>query len=106
MEVRITAANFQEEVLGSKIPALVDFWAEWCAPCRMVAPVLEEIAREYKDKIKVCKVNVDEASDIASEYGVMSIPTLALFKDREIVDKAVGVVPKTDLAKMIDRHIK
>lgn len=106
MEVKITAANFRNEVLESELPCLVDFWAEWCAPCRMVAPVLEEIAREYKGKIKVCKLNVDEASEIASEYGVMSIPTLMFFKDKEIVDKTIGAVPKTDLAKMIDRHIK
>ena len=79
MEVEVNDANFKQEVLESELPCLVDFWAVWCGPCQMVAPVLEEIAKEYKGKLKVCKLNVDEAPDISSEYQVMSIPNLIIF---------------------------
>ena len=105
MEVKVNDANFKEEVLESDIPALVDFWAEWCGPCLMVAPVLKEIAKEYKGKLKVCKVNVDEAPNTASKYGVMSIPTLAIFKNGKVVDKVVGALPKTELEPKIKKHI-
>ncbi len=105
MEVEVTDANFREEVLESNLPVLVDFWAVWCAPCSMVAPVVEEIAKEYDGKLKVCKLNVDEAPATASEYGVMSIPTLAVFKNGQIVEKLIGAVPKTTLEEKIKPHI-
>ncbi|MCK4437315.1 thioredoxin [bacterium] len=105
MEVEVTDANFKEEVLDSNLPVLVDFWAVWCAPCSMVAPVVEEIAKEYEGKLKVCKLNVDEAAAAASEYGIMSIPTLAIFKNGQIVEKIIGAVPKTALEEKIKPHI-
>lgn len=105
MEVTVNDANFKKEVLESDIPALVDFWAEWCGPCRMVAPVLKEIAKEYEGKLKVCKVNVDDAPNTASEYGIMSIPTLAIFKNGQVVDQVVGALPKSELEPTIKRHI-
>jgi len=105
MEVTVNDSNFKEEVLESDIPALVDFWAQWCGPCLMVAPVLKEIAEEYKGKLKVCKVNVDDAPNTASKYGVMSIPTLAIFKDGKVVDKVVGALPKAELEPTIKKHI-
>lgn len=105
MEVNVTDADFKKEVLESDIPVLVDFWAEWCAPCKMVAPVVAEIAKDYEGKLKVCKVSVDEAQKSASEYGVMSIPTLILFKGGEVADTIVGLVPKAKLAAMIDPHL-
>ena len=106
MEVKVNDANFKEEVLESDIPALVDFWAEWCGPCLMVAPVLKEIAKEYKGKLKVCKVNVDEAPNTASKYGVMSIPTLAIFKNGKVVDRVVGALPKAELESVIKKQIE
>lgn len=105
METKVADANFKQEVLESNIPALVDFWAPWCGPCQMIAPVVEEIAREYHGKLKVCKLNVDEAPQTASNYGIMSIPTLAIFKNGEIVDKILGAVPKTELEAAIRPHI-
>ena len=105
MEITITDTNFEQEVLKSDIPVLVDFWAQWCAPCHMVAPAVEEIAKEYKGKLKVCKLNVDEAPDTASRYGIMSIPTLAIFKDGKVTDKVVGVLPKSELETTIKQHI-
>ena len=105
MEVTVNDANFKKEVLESNIPALVDFWAQWCGPCLMVAPVVEEIAQEYKGKLKVCKVNVDEAPNTASKYGIMSIPTLAIFKNGKVADKVVGALPKSELEPTIKRHI-
>ena len=105
MEVEITDENFKEEVLESNLPVLVDFWAVWCAPCLMVAPVVEEIAKEYEGKLKVCKLNVDEAPEAASQYGIMSIPTLAVFKNGQVVEKVIGAVPKTTLEEKIKPHI-
>ena len=105
MEVKITDSNFKQEVLESKILVLVDFWAEWCGPCRMVAPAVEAIAKKYKEKLKVCKLNVDEAPKTASEYDIMSIPTLAIFKNGEVVDKIIGVVPKEELVSKIKLYI-
>jgi len=94
MEVVVTDENFKAEVLDAKIPVLVDFWAEWCMPCKMIAPTVEAIAKEYEGKLKVCKLNVDDAPVTATQYRVMSIPTLLLFKNGKVVDKTVGVVPK------------
>ena len=105
MEVKITDTNFKQEVLESEIPVLVDFWAEWCGPCHMVAPVIEEISKEYQNKLKVCKLNVDEAPKTSTEYDIMSIPTLMVFKDGKAVDKVIGAVPKPKIEAAIKPHI-
>ena len=105
METRVNDENFKQEVLESDVPTLVDFWADWCMPCHMVAPVVEEIAREYQGKLKVCKLNVDEARNTASNYGIMSIPTLAIFKNGKVADKIVGALSKTELEKVIKPHL-
>ena len=101
----ISGANFDAEVLKNQQPVLVDFWASWCGPCRMVAPVVEELAVEYEGKLKVVKVNIDEEMSIARDYRVVSIPTLMMFKDGRLVDKTVGALPKDDLADMIEKYI-
>ena len=100
MAKEITTANFETEVLKSEKPVLIDFWATWCGPCKMLAPTVSEIADEYEGKVKVCKLDVDQAMDIAMSYGVASIPTLILFKDGESVKKSVGVVSKTEIEAM------
>lgn len=105
METRVNDGNFEQEVLEADIPVLVDFWAEWCMPCLMVAPVVEEMAKEYQGKLKVCKLNVDEAPSIASGYGIMSIPSLVIFKKGKAVDKVVGALPKSELEKAIKPHL-
>lgn len=105
MEINVNDKNFEEEVLKSDIPVLVDFWAPWCGPCRMVGPVVEEIAEEFQGKLKVCKVNVDEAPLVASKYGVMSIPTLAVIKNGEVVGKVTGALPKRALETLFKPHI-
>ena len=105
MEIEVNDRNFKKEVLGSNIPALVDFWAPWCMPCRMVAPVVKQVAKEYQGRLKVCKVNVDKAPNTASSYGIMSIPTLTIFKEGNAVDKILGAVPKAELEAAIKPHI-
>ncbi|MCE5193663.1 MAG: thioredoxin [Candidatus Cryosericum sp.] len=105
-EIVATTANFQSEVLSSKLPVLVDFWAAWCPPCRMIAPVVTEIASDYAGKLRVARLNVDENQEIAARYGVMSIPTLALFKDGVVVDQVVGAVPKRTITAKIDALLK
>ncbi|MDD5019316.1 MAG: thioredoxin [Candidatus Omnitrophica bacterium] len=100
--VHLSDENFKKEVLESKTPCLVDFWAEWCGPCRRVAPVVEEIADEFQGRVKVAKLNVDEGSKTASAYGVMSIPTLMFFKDGKVVEQIVGAVAKQELAAKIE----
>lgn len=97
MQVQITKSNFENEVLQSSIPVLVDFWAEWCMPCKMIAPVLEELDREYDGKLKIAKLNVDEESDLATRYNVVSIPTLFLFKDGKVVKQQIGAAPRTKI---------
>lgn len=100
-EITLTKDNFQQEVLESDIPVLVDFWAVWCGPCKMLAPVIEEIAAEYEGKVKVGKVNIDDEQQLAMQYGIMSIPTVILFKDGQAVDKSIGVVPKESIVAML-----
>jgi thioredoxin 1 len=100
-EVEITNANFDIEVAKSGTPVLVDFWASWCNPCRMIAPSIEAIAREYKGKIKVGKVDVDAQAEVASKFGIVSIPTLILFKDGKEAAKRVGALPKSDIEAML-----
>lgn len=105
MEIIVNDANFEVEVLNSELPVLIDFWAPWCAPCNMVAPVVEEIANEYVGKLKVCKINVDEAPGVSRQYGIRAIPTLMVFKGGEMVDQQVGVVPKEVLVTKITPYI-
>jgi thioredoxin 1 len=101
-EMNITKENFEAEVMNSNKPVLIDFWAPWCGPCRMLSPTISEIAEEYGDKVKVCKVNVDEQGELASTFGVMSIPTLVVIKEGKIVNSAVGVRPKDQIVNMFN----
>ena len=100
-EITITAANFEQEVMNSPIPVLVDFWATWCGPCRMIAPALEEIAREQAGKIKVGKVNVDEEMELAMQFGITSIPTLMVFRNGQLVNQALGAMPKAQIEALL-----
>jgi len=93
----VNSQNFESEVLKSNIPVLVDFYATWCGPCKMIAPTVEQLAAEFAGKVKVVKLDVDEASDIASQYSIMSVPTLMFFKDGKVVDKVLGAQPKAAL---------
>ncbi len=103
--VHLTDANFKKEVLESGATCLVDFWAEWCGPCLRVAPIIEELAEEYKGRVKVAKVNVDNGPKTATAYGVMSIPTLMFFKDGQVVEQIIGAVDKTELKSKIEEHL-
>jgi len=103
--LHFTEQNFENEVLKSDSPVLVDFWAEWCGPCKMIAPVIEEIATEFEGKIKIGKVNVVEAQGIATKYGIMSIPTLMVFKDGAIVDQIVGALGKEQLSSRLNQYL-
>ena len=105
MALEITRENFEKEVIQSDKPVLVDFWAPWCGPCKMVAPIIDEVAKEYEGKVKVAKVNIDDASDIASQYNVMSIPTLMIFKGGTILTQTVGAVSKDELVKLLTPHL-
>lgn len=100
--VYVDDLNFESEVLNSNIPVLVDFWAEWCPPCRMITPIIEELATEYKGKIKVAKLDVDKAPETASKYDITSIPSLIIFKSGTPMEKVVGAVPKNRLKGMMD----
>ncbi|MEH1833865.1 MAG: thioredoxin [Nostoc sp.] len=102
---QVTDSSFKQEVLDSHVPVLVDFWAPWCGPCRMVAPVVDEISEQYKGQIKVVKVNTDENPNVASQYGIRSIPTLMIFKGGQKVDMVVGAVPKTTLASTLEKYL-
>ncbi|MDQ0318242.1 thioredoxin 1 [Pararhizobium capsulatum DSM 1112] len=99
--VKVDTSNFQDEVLNAAEPVIVDFWAEWCGPCKMIAPSLEEISNELAGKVKVVKLNIDENPELAAQYGVRSIPTLAMFKAGEVADIKVGAAPKTALSSWI-----
>ncbi len=105
MALELTDANFDELVMKSDKPVLVDFWAEWCGPCRMVGPIVEELATEYEGKAVIGKVNVDSNQEVAGKFGIRNIPTLLVFKNGEIVDKQVGVAPKTVLAGKLDAQM-
>ena len=98
----LTGKNFDDEVTNSPVPVLVDFWAEWCGPCRMVAPIVDEIASELSGKLKVAKVNVDEEQELAAKFGIMSIPTLLIFKKGKVVSQIVGAMPKDQLLSKIN----
>lgn len=103
--VEISTANFDQEVKKSQLPVLVDFWAEWCGPCKMIAPILDEIAGEQAGKIKIAKVNVDENQELATRFGIRAIPTLLLFKGGEVKEQIVGMTGKKDLEKKLAAHI-
>ncbi|MEW6556803.1 MAG: thioredoxin [Elusimicrobiota bacterium] len=105
MEIKLTDENFKKEILESELTALVDFWAPWCGPCNMVAPIIEEIAKEYQGKLKVGKLNVDEAPETASAYSVMAIPTLMIFKNGKVVENIVGITPKKNIEEKIKPYI-
>jgi thioredoxin 1 len=103
--IHVNEGTFDTEVLNSDKPALVDFWAPWCGPCRAIAPVLDELATEYKGKVTVAKVNVDENRKLAGNHGVMSIPTMILFKNGKVMDKVIGLVPKERLKELMDKAL-
>jgi len=100
-EINLTKDTFDTEVMKSEIPVLIDFWATWCGPCRMLSPIIEEIAEEYDGKVKVCKVNVDEEPELANAFSISSIPTLIVIKDGKIVGKSLGYRPKADVEKLL-----
>nr|YP_009244284.1 thioredoxin [Gelidium vagum]AMK96526.1 thioredoxin [Gelidium vagum] len=102
---QVADSSFNEEVIKSSCPVLVDFWAPWCGPCRMIAPVVDEIANEYAGSLKVVKINTDDNPSTATEYGIRSIPTLVIFVKGERVDTVVGAVPKTTLASALQKHL-
>ncbi|MBI4662790.1 MAG: thioredoxin [Verrucomicrobia bacterium] len=103
--VTLTESNFADEVTKSPTPVLVDFWAEWCGPCKMIAPILDEIASEYDGKLKIGKVNIDEQQHLASQHGIRAVPTLLLFKDGEVADQIIGLRSKRDLKANLDRVV-
>ena len=105
VEVKLTDGNFNQEVLKSDRPVLVDFWAQWCMPCLMVAPIVKEIAKAYEGKLKVGKLNVDDGRNIASNYGIRGIPTLLVFKNGEVVDEIIGFAPKEEIEMKIRPHL-
>jgi len=103
--VKVTDDTFAAEVTNSNIPVVVDFWAEWCGPCKQISPILSELAEEYKEKILIAKVNIDENPEVPSNYGIMSIPTLILFKNGKSVSSQIGLVEKSSLAKWLDENL-
>ena len=104
MAIEITKENFEAEVLQSDKPVLVDFWATWCGPCRMIAPIINELGEELGDIAKVCKIDIDEQPELAQQFKVLSIPTLIVFKNGEVVEKEVGGRTKNDLKKLVEKH--
>ena len=103
--INVTDANFEEEVLKAPLPVLIDFWAVWCVPCKMIAPLVDEISVEYKDKLKVCKLDVDGSRAVPARYGVRGIPTLLLFKGGELKETMVGALPKDKIVAAISKHL-
>ncbi len=106
MSIKIGAGNFEKEVINSELPVLVDFWAAWCGPCRAVAPVLEDISNQYAEKFRVAKVNVDENPELASKYGIRSIPTMILFKDGKEIDNIIGALPKEAIINFVNENLE
>ncbi len=104
-EVILSESNFDQEVLKSDVPVMVDFWAVWCGPCKVLGPIVEELAKDYRGKLKVGKVNVDENNALASKYGIMSIPTLKFFKGGKLVGELIGAAPKAVLETEIKKHL-
>lgn len=102
LEVELNGNNFQQEVLESSVPVLIDLWAPWCMPCRMISPIVEELGNDNQGKLKVCKLNTDENQNIAARYGIQGIPTLLFFKDGQEVDRIVGVTPKPIIQQKLD----
>ena len=105
MEINLTLNNFESEVIKSEIPVIVDFWAPWCGPCKSIAPHITQLAINLKNKLKVCKLNIDEASEIATKYTVMSIPTLLIFKNGKVMEKKVGFINKDSLEKFTQPYL-
>lgn len=103
--INFTDENFKKEVLGSDLPVLVDYWAPWCGPCKMITPVVEELAKEFEGKVKIGKVNVDDSPKIATQYGIMSIPTLMFFKNGKVSDQITGALNKQALKKKIEENL-
>ena len=100
-EVTVTNSNFDAEVVNSAVPVVADFWAEWCGPCKMIAPVLKDLARDYKDKIKIAKIDVDAEGELAQQFNIVSIPTILVFSKGQVVKQQIGAVPRQALEKMI-----
>ena len=105
MKVELTKDNFEQEVLQAELPVIVDFWADWCMPCKMVAPVLDEMSEEYEGKLKIGEVNVDEHGELAGQYNVVSIPTLLVFKNGELVQQQIGAAPRERLEKLVTPYM-
>jgi thioredoxin 1 len=103
--LHLVDAEFDNEVLKSNIPVLIDFWATWCGPCRMIAPIVDEMAVEFEGKAKICKLDVDNNTQVASKYGIRSIPTILIFKNGEVVDQIVGAVPKQQIVDRLKSHL-
>jgi thioredoxin 1 len=103
--MHLTDANFSQEVLNSKLPVLVDFWAQWCGPCKMLAPIIEELAQEYAGRVKICKLDVDENSAVPGKFGIMSIPTLIFFRDGKVSGQFVGALSRQELKTKIEEYL-
>lgn len=103
--LHLTDATFTTEVLQSNIPVVIDFWATWCGPCRMIAPIIEEMAKDYDGKAKICKLDVDNNPDTATQYGIRSIPTVLIFKSGKVVDSVIGAVPKQQIIERLEAHL-